>query len=120
MLCLGAFGFLIIFLCISASSRRLCSMSQVGVLLDFWLNRIFDNNKLLISDRCRRDTVSPVWDGLMPAVLAGISNWKSTLQPSTAPLVPSLPVSSAAVCVVQFLALLSSLVVHRHGKVTHH
>jgi hypothetical protein len=70
---------------------------------------------LYVADRCRRDTVAPVWDGLMPAILSGIAHWKSTLQPSTSPLVPSVAVSSAAVCVVQNLALLSSLVVHRHG-----
>jgi hypothetical protein len=51
----------------------------------------------------------------MPAILAGVANWKTTLQPSAASFVPSLLASSSAVCVVQNLALLSSLVVHRHG-----
>ena len=48
-------------------------------------------------DRCRRDTVAPVWDGLMPAILAGIQNWKLTLQSSNEPFAASLAASSAAV-----------------------
>lgn len=70
---------------------------------------------LYVADRCRRDTVAPVWDGLMPAILAGIANWKSTLQLSSSSLAASPAQASAAVCLIQNLALLSSLVVHRHG-----
>jgi hypothetical protein len=33
----------------------------------------------------------------MPAILAGIQNWKLTLQPSNEPFVASLAASSAAV-----------------------
>ena len=51
----------------------------------------------LLPDRCRRDTVAPVWDGLMPAILAGIQNWKLTLQSSNEPFAASLAASSAAV-----------------------
>jgi hypothetical protein len=69
----------------------------------------------LFADRCRRETAAPIWDGLKPLIFAAINHWKSTLQTASTAWQPSAAASNAAVCLVQSLALLSSLVVHRNG-----